>query len=421
MRKHQDNLRQHGFTGGPPLWHNEERKAAIMPARLPSRILVIVSANVMYGREIVRGILDHSQRRQLWEVYYESTSAHPRIIRQVCSMLRERWFEGAIGQLHSGALVAALRRARIPVVDVSGALATGLPTVRPDFRAVGRLAARHLLERGLRNFGFYGPSERNIASELYEGFHRELVESGHDCQMFVSGPTSTGDTVALTKWLKHLPIPAGIFSARQDPSKEITWACRRQGLRVPEDLAVVGYGNDNIQCVLTTPPISSVALPGREIGFQASALLECMIRGGKPPRMPVVIPPSGVAPRQSTDVIFATDSDVAATAQYIRAHLSEPIAVSDIVRHVAVSRRALERRFMKAFGRTLGDEILRVKIECAASLLLQTDLKVPQVGQKVGLPVYRTFSRKFRQVMRLTPGAFRLRHSHGLPPPTSGL
>jgi LacI family transcriptional regulator len=309
-----------------------------------------------------------------------------------------------------------------------------MPTLRTDVKKAGRLAARHLLDRGLRNFGFYSSSIRNHPADMYEGIRRELGKSARDCRIFDCGPSSPEDalahekqfkrllampgimagTVSLGDWLNGLPKPAGIIATTESEAADIIWTCRRQGIRVPEDLAVIGYGNDDTQCILTIPPISSIMVPAREIGYRASALLERMIRGAKPPRKPILFPPLGVAARQSTDLIYAADPDLASASRYIREHLGEPIAVSDIVRHVAVSRRSLERRFVKTFGRTLGDEILRVKIESATSLLLGSDMKVPQIAAKVGLPAYSTFLRKFRHATGLSPAEFRVRHLRGL-------
>src|SRR4029453_10165803 len=107
----------------------------------------------------------------------------------------------------------------------------------------------------------------------------------------------------LSRWLKELPKPVGIFAGHDVWALQVVEACRLGGLRVPEDVAVVGVDNDDLICELARPSLSSVVVPAERVGYEAAALLERLLAGARPPRGPVLIPPPGVVSRQSSDVL----------------------------------------------------------------------------------------------------------------------
>ena len=175
----------------------------------------------------------------------------------------------------------------------------------------------------------------------------------------------------MRRWLTGLPRPVGILASHDPQAVELSELCRHSGLRVPEEVALVGVDNDDLLCELGAPSLTSVALPAERVGFEAARLLDCLLTRPRPRGRPggsaLLLPPQGVVTRVSTDVLAIDDAEVVATLRFIRQHAHESIQVKDVLDEVPVSRRTLERRVRAALGRGVWEEIRRAHLERAAS------------------------------------------------------
>jgi LacI family transcriptional regulator len=188
---------------------------------------------------------------------------------------------------------------------------------------------------------------------------------------------------------------------------QVAEACRQVGLRVPEDVALLGVDDDELDCELTRPRLSSVIVPAERIGYEAAALLDRLLAGERPPAEPILLPPTGVATRRSTEMLALADREVVAAVRFIREHAHLPLRVRDVLREVAVGRRTIERRCHKALGWGLGEEIRRVHLERARRLLARTELPMKAVAQQAGFSDFRHLAVVFRQELGLSPTAYR--------------
>jgi LacI family transcriptional regulator len=158
---------------------------------------------------------------------------------------------------------------------------------------------------------------------------------------------------------------------------------------------------------MCVPPLSSVIIPAHAIGYRAAELLDRLLRGAAPVASPLSIAPGGIASRQSTDVVAVDDRNTADALRYIHAQAHRPITVRDVLKAAPQSRRLLELRFRQVLGRTPKEEIHRVHLERAKSLLAQTDLKIENLAAESGFRHYSFFVRRFRAYTGMTPTAFR--------------
>jgi len=184
-------------------------------------------------------------------------------------------------------------------------------------------------------------------------------------------------------------------------------AARELRWRVPEDIAVVGADDDEFLVELERPPLTSIRLPHRKIGYEAAAEIDRMI-SGRPATVPEIrLPPIGLMARQSTDVLHVADEAVSRAIRFIRNHATVNPYVGDVVKAAGVSRSGLQARFRTVLGRSMLDEIQTVRIERAKQLLSSTDLKLDTVAERCGFPNSQRFSIVFRQLTGTTPGRFR--------------
>jgi LacI family transcriptional regulator len=284
-----------------------------------------------------------------------------------------------------------------------------VPWVKSDDAAVARLAAQHFFERGFRNFAFCGDPRLNVSNRRCEHFQACLSNHGHSCHVFKSeGGPPNGDTEtdAIGRWLTELPKPIAVFAFNDGRGQQVLDGCRRTSLAVPEEVAVLGVDNDEVLCSLSPPPMSSVILNPHRGGWEAAGLLTRMMKGEKIASSAHLIPPVGVAVRQSTDVLAVDDPQIARALRYIREHACERISVGNVLQHCPMARRTLEQRFKKLLGRTPRQEIVRVQVNRVKELLVGTELPVAEISERAGFePEY--LSVVFKQEAGLTPTEFR--------------
>ena len=121
----------------------------------------------------------------------------------------------------------------------------------------------------------------------------------------------------------------------------------------------------------------------------------------------MLINPTGVVARRSTEVLAIEDRQSAAAMRFIREHACENIDVGDILRAVPLSRSTLERRYEKILGQSPKQDILRFRLNRAKQLLVETNLTLDAIAEKVGLEHTEYLGRIFKKKFGLTPAKFR--------------
>jgi LacI family transcriptional regulator len=210
----------------------------------------------------------------------------------------------------------------------------------------------------------------------------------------------------MAKWLRTLPRPVGLLAGNDLRAREVLDACQLAKLHSPEDVAVLGVNDDEIICEMANPPLSSVMHNGRRIGYEAAAMLHRLMQGKKV-LTDVVVDPLGVKSRQSTDLLAIDDPEVAAAVRFIRENACKGIRVDDVLDHVPLSRRSLEKRFRQSLGRLPHAEIRRVQIERVKELLVSSDYKLERIAEITGFSTAQYLAGLFHRVVKMTPGAWR--------------
>jgi len=408
------------------------------------RIALLMSSSAGYERGLLRGIARYGRQHGPWVFLLagtqpgipvsDATITKPRTKpartknvsggrRCPSCNLRELGVTGIIGRLHSPRTADAVLASGLPAIAMDLTDEQLLPSsplsrlseIRPDSPKAGRLAAEHLLERGFRRFAFCGYPVENWSRWREEGFRNRLRESGFDCSVFQ--PRGTDSRVAWQRelpavmaWLASLTKPVGLMTCNDVRGRQVVEACAMGGLHVPNDVAVVGVDEDHLLSELSNPPLSSVAFHAEQAGYRAAELLHRLMRGETLPLQRILVDALWVVPRLSTDVTAVEDRDVAAAVSFIRGNAREPIGVDDVVKQAAISRRALEIRFRRTLGRSIRDEIQRLRIGWAQQLLLETNLSVAKIAEAAGFSSLSYLSKVFRRAAGETLGEYRRNH-----------
>ncbi|HZQ98106.1 MAG TPA: LacI family DNA-binding transcriptional regulator [Chloroflexota bacterium] len=172
--------------------------------------------------------------------------------------------------------VVALRRSRGGV----------FPAVFFDHAVGSRLVVEHLRALGRRRIAFVGGDEESVAGvERLRGFREAMRDTGQSADLVLRGAFTLDGGAAAT--VEMLAQPAGrrpdaIFYASDAMALAGMRRLREAGVRVPDDVAVVGYG-DIAFAAIAEPPLTTVRVHQEQIGLLAARLLEQMVGGGPRP------------------------------------------------------------------------------------------------------------------------------------------
>lgn len=384
--------------------------SAFAGRRLPKVALLVESSN-KHGRSILEGIVEYSQEHRPWSFYFceLSRSADP-------PPWIESWKgDGIIAGIENQQVAQAVAAAGVPAVNLDASRLIPIPLVDTSQQAVAKLAFDHLFERGLRQFAFCGDTRYSWSGSRETYFADLARQAGLRCYCFNPEPSPdlNKEYRAITQWLTKLPKPIGILAAYDTRAHHILDVCRNEGINVPDDVALVGVDNEELLCRLVSPPLTSVALNSKRMGYLAATLLDRMLAGEDVPPDVHLVEPVGIMCRQSTDILAIEDPLVARAVRFIREHACDGINVNDVLREVPMSRRILESRFKKFVDRSPHEEIVRTRIHRVKELLRETELPLYIIAEKTGFEHVEYLSVAFKREEGMWPSAFRTQSRRG--------
>ena len=384
-------------------------------------VALIIESGRAFGRGLLQGIARYAHTQGNWSIVYHPWEWDD----QTPAWLMQFRCDGVIARIDSKALLHALRRLKVPVVDVRRKFRTpGIPMVGSEYRLIAQLAADHLRERGFRNFAYCGYAGVDYSIRRRDDFINYLSNHHHKAIIYEGGSPHSAATWQresaamfhereLGAWLTKLPTPIGLMACNDVRGRQVLNACRIHHIKVPDEVAVIGVDNDEVLCDLADPPLSSVIPATDRIGYEAATLLNDMMRGIRPNLQEVCIEPLGVATRRSTDVLAVEDLRVAEALRFIRDHACEGITVEDVLNHLCnkdslqVSRSTLEHRFNEIVKHSPKEEIMLVRLQRMKQLIVNTDWTLPEIATRVGIQHAEYLSTLFKRKFGRTPGEFR--------------
>ncbi len=383
---------------------------------------------ITYKRIVLDGVLEFMRAHEPWIIETPVDSSG-----ELAPMTIDKEWQGdgLIVFRYTAGEARAWQAAGIPVVNLSTERLDGpFPSVLPDNVGGGAEAARHLLTLGLRDFVFVGRDTafvddeltglgvaRRYSQERAEGFCRELTAAGHRPRVIHLATPAPVREVPPWRQLRALyrellgtfPRPCGVFAVDDLLAHGLLQAAQDAGLRVPLDLALVGFNDQSYFCHAATPPLSSVTYPGRQIGARAAETLFALMQGRQPAGARVQrIPVSGVTIRESTNLLAIRDPLVAGAVRLIRrqAAASAP-RVGEIAEALGVSVSLLRQRFLDAMGLSPKEEVDRARLDIIRHWLRVSELGSGEIAARIGFSGAGELRRFFRRGTGRTPREFR--------------
>lgn len=373
-----------------------------MPHTARRRIGIVMHGDQFVSRGVLRGVLKYVAENPGWTAVGGTSPA------RAASVFR-RWAPDGI--ITSFTPHADFKRPTVAVVYPN----PGVLRVAMDDAQAGLLAVQHFRERGFRHFAFVGYRGRWWSDDREAGFvsalRRLVPETQEPIPRFLSGRFQQGrwqsSSRRLVAWLASLPKPVAVFACNDTRGRETIDAALAAGLRIPDEVAVLGVDNDYVECEMAPAPLSSIVYPCEEVGYQAAALLARLMNGLAARPDAIHVAPVEIRTRRSTDVLAVDDAAVAAAYRFIQDHAGTAIGVTDVARHAGVARRTLQLHYHRVLGRSVRDDLLHARIRLATELLRNSRLPLKEVAARTGFGSAAHLSRIFQRKQHTTPGRLR--------------
>ena len=378
------------------------------------RVLIISDFTESFSHKLLAGLVDYSRAKEQWIVRrmppeYKAQIGIPGVIR-----LAKEWeVDAVVAQFEPTDDIGLFAEAGIVAIaqDYKKKFTT-IPNITGDYIGTGRMAARFFIDRGFKNFGFFGFNDVCWSDERCDGFRREIEAAGYG-DNFYAYRMQEIDMIwyyqrnRLREWLLSIPKPIAIMACDDNQGTNLIEACHGIGIKIPSEVSVMGVDNDETLCSLGSTTLTSIQVDIEEGGRQAAALVERLVADPAAPVEDVVLKPVKIVQRMSTAAFATDDQQILKAILFIHKNALKKISVSNVMAEAALSRRLLERRFKSVTGKTLYEYITDQKLKYFAEQLQETDEQVINIALSMGENDTKSISRRFKQIYGCTPVEWR--------------
>ena len=392
-----------------------------MPSSSTKRIAILVESSRAFGRGLIEGINTFASERDDWLLYYHEGTLHFDL-----SEWLDTWDgDGIITRVTNEKDAQVLAGSGIPTVDLLGEIHhPAISVVDSDNAAIAQMAVDFFIRAGFEHLAYCGyPGIR--FSDSRQAMFEEAAKSEHFTIHRYRPPSHPENSIQkrehwrplreedISAWLLSLPKPIAIFACNDIRALDISAACHVSGIRVPEDVAILGVDNDSLICNMSKPPLSSIQPDTIRQGWLGAETLLALLSAHSPllesTRIEKTTLPVQVIERPSTDLIAFSTPVVADALRYLRKHSHENMGSQQIANAVGVSNSHLNRLFKEATGRTINKELQRMRLTRIRHLLQHCDLTLNEISNRTGFSTDANLSKFFKIHEGMTPGEFRER------------
>lgn len=276
-----------------------------------------------------------------------------------------------------------------------------------DYQEIGRIAARFFLNQAYEHYAFLGLKDILWSELRLDGFRESIRARSFEVSSYRATDV-TREWSAITRWIKRLPKPVAMFTCNDAMAKRVTEICSVNGIRIPDDLSLLGVDDDEFLCNISYPSLSSIRLDFEKQGREIGKGIFNMIERGEVWVMRIPIEPIGIVERMSTRKQQIRDPYVKRIVEFLNENSTKDIRLEDALASIPLSRRAIEIRFRKEMKPlTMLSYLEKIRIDTLCRLLETTDLQIKEACAKAGFPDSTNVARLFRKYRGRTPSEYR--------------
>jgi len=389
------------------------------------RIGLALERESIFARKVLEGVAETVAEAGRAGMALDVRFLHDRLVRDASET---ETFDAFIAQIQDDAMAQTLTATGRPVVDVLfRSPHAGAVVVNADNAAIARTAVEHLVDRKFTKFAFCGRNGVAYSDQRRDAFVALLAERGFECDVyrlprsversvFMGRVRRFGENIDeppdekhLESWVKGLPKGVAVFCCQDMRAYQVVRACRKAGLRVPEDIAVLGVDDDPVFCRFTDPRLSSIDPNAEEVGRESVRAVCEMMSGARRMKRAIhrFVQPKGLSIRESTDVYRVDHPWLGRALEFIHADPSAGITAADVFAHVGLSHTVVDRFFRARLGTSVQKEIMKSRLDRAADLLRRTQMPVREVAQSSGFSSFPYFCSSFCERFGMTATVYR--------------
>lgn len=372
------------------------------------KVILLIDCASEHDRKLLRGMTRYSKENVPWVFYRVSPGFRFENDREewVVQWARQWGADAIIGRWDEKKL-DLLHQLDIPVVLQNNICRSEVfSNITGDYDYVGRLAAQYFRKKLFVDYAFFGIKDIIWSEERCKGFQDEVLRYNGRFYSYVE-PVVGDDREKIMEWLKSLPKPVALFCCDDAHALFVAETCKVLGIRIPDEIAVLGVDNDDLLCNISDPPISSVEMDVENGGYMCCKRLHERLASGDRTPFNIIIRALTIRERGSSLIYNISDKEVLALINYIDTNYSKDLKMEELLNVVPLSRRSIEMRFKKATGQTIYQYLLGVRVEHFAYLLSTSDRPYVDIACEVGFRDITNVSRTFRKYKGCTPLEYR--------------
>lgn len=380
------------------------------------KILLLIDYSSEFSRRLLRGVVQYAKEHGRWifyrlPSYYKSLYGNEGIVKWA-----KEWNADAILAHWDNEESLILKTLDIPVILQNYKDRSSLfSNLTGNYIGTGKMAANYFAQKRFHSFAFYGNRRVVWSRERAEGYQREVERIGGNYFYFETENLDESqwnqDHIELEKWLLNLPKPVALFACDDSFALQISELCKINNINIPNDVALLGVDNDELICNLSDPPISSIVLDVEKGGYEVGSLIHHMLLTGKKKSTDIVINPTRIEQRQSTEKYNISNKYILKVVKYIEENFTSEISIESLTQLVPLSRRNLEVKFKKELGISTYQFVLSCRVELFANLLITTNRTLFELAYESGFNDYKNISRIFKKFKGYTPVEYRQKYS----------
>ncbi|BEU05087.1 XylR family transcriptional regulator [Agarivorans sp. OAG1] len=375
------------------------------------RVALLLNANMAYDRGIITGISSFVKNGAPWSLFIGEQNLF-----SVDDF--SKWQgDGVIADFDHPEIRDAIKSRNIPVVGIASSETVAntmqdYPVVMSDNKQIINMAARFLKMRRYTHLAFCGYPNRpfNDWSANREQLLRDWCERNQCAYSQFSAKdnidTWDSDLQCLVDWLSRLPKPVGIIAANDVRARQLSYACQQAKINIPEEVSIMGIDDDELNCTLSLPTLTSVRQGTRAMGYLTASLLQPLMDGKNLVKRHHFVQPERVIGRDSTDFFHFKDNLVRGALSLIRINQGN-IKVKQILAELGCSRGAIDNKFHEELGMSLHAYLLDTQLNLALELLVDTEQTLSEIAKVVGFSSPQYLSCAIKKRWNMTPGMLR--------------
>jgi LacI family transcriptional regulator len=380
------------------------------------RVLILIDYSSEFSRGLLRGLIKYTKEVEPWilfrlPLYYLKLHGKEGVVNWA-----KDWKADAIVAQWDVAGDTLLENLNIPVVLQNyNERSNYFSNLTGNYFETGVLAAKFFANKRFRNFAFYGIKDVVWSNERREGYRTEVEKLGGDFFCYETGTLNDDKWITeyadLEIWLQSLPRPIALFACDDNFALHIAEVCRMRNIDIPNDIALLGVDNDELICMLSDPPISSVVLDVEKGGYDTAKLLHKLIDNKLEKPFNIIINPIRIEARRSTERYVISNKYIKVIVQFITKNYSAKISIKELLELVPLSRRILEVKFKEEVGMSIYQFILSCRIDQLAYLLDTTNRNINDIAFQSGFQDVKNLSRIFKKFKGCTINEYKQRYA----------